>query len=549
MALDGILLYKIVPEIQTVLPARIQKIYQTSSTEVLFQLHTHSGKKQLLISCHSQYNRMLLTKRDYPTPFEPSNFIMVLRKHLEGSIIQSIEQIEYDRWCKMNITTHDMIGDETHLTLYIELMGKYANIILVNEDNIIIDALKRIPPFENNRRTIQPGASFKPTPSQAKKDPFKETTIDLDTPLTAQFSGFSPFLSSEIEYRLNHGQSFTDIMNEIKQSTSLFIANQNNEAVFHCIDLTSIGKTKQYPLFEGLEILYYHKEEKERIKDISGDIFRIVKRELKHQKQKLPRLLSEYDNAMDCDKWRKYGDLLYAYQIKDTKGQDSITLEDYETNEPVKIPLDPKIDGNRNAQKCYTKYAKLKKGQQYLQEQIAICTNEIQYFEGLLEQLELADFHTATEIRQELIKGGYLKEKTHRKVKKKEVEPTIHSIKYSDTVTIYYGKNNLQNEYLTFKKAHKNYYWFHAKDYHGAHVVIATDQLDEPLIRFAANLAAYYSKGRNSSSVPVNYTQVKELKKIPGAKPGMVQLNHYQTIYIDPSSDELEAHGILIDSY
>ena len=549
MALDGILLFKIVPKIQEILPARIQKIYQTSSTEVLFQLHTHSGKKQLLISCHSTYNRILLTNRSYPTPFEPSNFIMVLRKHLEGSIIQKIEQIEYDRWCKMDITTHDMIGDAIQLTLYVELMGKYANLILVNQENTIIDALKRIPPFENNKRTIQPGASFKPTPSQAKKDPFNEQTIDPNQTLTSQFSGFSPFLSQEIEYRLNHQQSFASIMNEIKESDSLYIANHNNEAVFHCIDLTSIGKTKSYPLFEGLEILYYHKEEKERVKDISGNIYRIVKRELKHQKQKLPRLLSEYDAAIDCDVWRKYGDLLYANQIKDTKGKESIQLFDYETEQEITIPLDPKLDGNKNAQKCYTKYGKLKKAQQYLQEQISISEKEIEYFEGLLEQLDLADFETATEIRQELIRGGYIKEKQRKKQKKKEDTPKVHQIQYDDNTIIYYGKNNLQNEYLTFKKAKKNHYWFHTKDYHGAHVVVDTNDLNEDIIRFAANLAACYSGGRNSSSVPVNYTTVKELKKIPGAKPGMVQLNHYQTIYIDPSLEQLEEYGITFDSY
>lgn len=549
MALDGILLHKIVQEIQDVLPARIQKIYQTSSTEVLFQLHTHSGKKQLLISCHSQYNRMLLTKRNYPTPMEPSNFIMLLRKHLEGATIKSIEQVNYDRWCQMKLFTHNMIGDEVSFTLYIELMGKYANLILVNDKQVIMDALKRIPPFENNQRTIQPGALFKPTPSQDKKDPFQNHTIDPSQTLTAQFSGFSPFLSQEIEYRMNQGQSFPDIMNEIEHSNSIFIANQNNEAVFHCIDLTSVGLTKQYPLFEGFDLLYYHKEEKARIKEITGDLFRVIKRELKHQKQKLPRLLNEYDEAKDCDKWRKYGDLLYAYQVQDTKGQASITLLDYETNEPVEIPLDPKLDGNRNAQKCYAKYSKRKKGQHYLEEQIEICENELHYFEGLLEQLDLADFDTAEEIKQELIKGGYLKEQHKRKnTKKKEHIPTIHSFQYDETTTISFGKNNLQNEYLTFRKARKDSYWFHAKDYHGAHVVVETTHFDEPIIRFCANLAAYFSGGRNSSSVPVNYTKISELKRIPGAKPGMVQLNHYQTIYIDPDRSQLEPYGI-IDSY
>ena len=262
----------------------------------------------------------------------------------------------------------------------------------------------------------------------------------------------------------------------------------------------------------------------------------MAKKELKHQSTKLPRLQKEYDAALDCDKYRLYGDLLYTYGITDTKGKHDIQLENYEDGKMITVPLDPKLDGNQNAKKAYTKYTKLKKGQTYLQEQIAICQNEIDYFTGVLEQLDIADFDTALEIKQELIKLGYMKEKqkSNKRKKKKESEPNITTVTSPSGIAVSYGKNNLQNEYLTWHKARKEEIWLHAKEYHGAHVIIHASEADEATLRFAANLAAYYSSGRNSSSVPVNYCKVRQLKKIPGARPGMVQLTNYKTIYIDP---------------
>ncbi len=298
-------------------------------------------------------------------------------------------------------------------------------------------------------------------------------------------------------------------------------------------------------VFEGLDVIYYHKEEKDRIRQITGDIYHVVKRELKHQNQKLPRLLKEYDEARDCQRWKLYGDLLYSYSVTDTKGKTSVTLTDFETEKDVTIPLDPRYDGNSNARKCYTKYSKLKKAQSYLQEQIAICEKEIAYFNSLLEQLEQADFESAGEIRQELARGGYIDEKKNRRQrrKKKDTGPAVTTVTLQNGVSVSYGRNNLQNDALTFHMARRSEIWLHAKDYHGAHVVIHTDKPDEETLRTAANLAAYYSAGRTSSSVPVNYCPVSQLKKIPGSKPGMVQLGSYKTIYIDPDPGLLEKEG------
>ena len=536
MALDGIILHKLITPVQDILPARVQKVYQVSTTEILFQLHGKQGKSQLFISCHSVYNRMLLTNKNYPTPLEPNNFIMVLRKYLEGSTIENCFQAGLDRWCTFTVSHRNMLGDKETLRIIVELMGKYANLILVDPEDKIIDVLKRIPPFENSKRILMPNATFVPMEAQDKKDPFKEHVVDSSVSLVKQFAGFSPLLAREAEFRMSLGQSFSSIMQSIEDSNALYVAEEHPEINFHVIPLTHLGKVKQYPLMEGFESLYAQSEEKERIKQIAGDVYHVAKKELKHQSTKLPRLQKEYDTALDCDKYRLYGDLLYTYGITDTKGKQDIQLENYEDGKMITVPLDPKLDGNQNAKKAYTKYTKLKKGQTYLQEQIAICQNEIDYFTGVLEQLDIADFDTALEIKQELIKLGYMKEKqkSNKRKKKKESEPNITTITSPSGISVSYGKNNLQNEYLTWHKARKEEIWLHAKEYHGAHVIIHAPEADEATLRFAANLAAYYSSGRNSSSVPVNYCKVRQLKKIPGARPGMVQLTNYKTIYIDP---------------
>ena len=536
MALDGIILHKLITPVQDILPARVQKVYQVSTTEILFQLHGKQGKSQLFISCHSVYNRILLTNKNYPTPLEPNNFIMVLRKYLEGSTIESCFQAGLDRWCTFTVSHRNMLGDKETLRIIVELVGKYANLILVDPEDKIIDVLKRIPPFENSKRILMPNATFVPMEAQDKKDPFKEHVVDSSVSLVKQFAGFSPLLAREAEFRMSLGQSFSSIMQSIEDSNALYVAEEHPEINFHVIPLTHLGKVKQYPLMEGFESLYAQSEEKERIKQIAGDVYHVAKKELKHQSTKLPRLQKEYDTALDCDKYRLYGDLLYTYGITDTKGKQDIQLENYEDGKMITVPLDPKLDGNQNAKKAYTKYTKLKKGQTYLQEQIAICQNEIDYFTGVLEQLDIADFDTALEIKQELIKLGYMKEKqkSNKRKKKKESEPNITTVTSPSGISVSYGKNNLQNEYLTWHKARKEEIWLHAKEYHGAHVIIHAPEADEATLRFAANLAAYYSSGRNSSSVPVNYCKVRQLKKIPGARPGMVQLTNYKTIYIDP---------------
>lgn len=542
MAIDGIVLNRINTELVKQLPLRINKIYQISNTELLFQCHGNT-KVNLIISCHSIYNRINLTSKTYPTPESPSNFVMLLRKQIESGSIISSEQFNFDRYLLFKIRVRNEIGDFVVKELYIELMGKYANVILVDENNKIIDALKRIPPFENNQRTIQSGATFKTAKVQENKvSPLNLDTVDLSFDLTKQIQGFSPLLSKECEYRISQGEDLNDIVKMCLNSNDLYYYPNHKEPIYHIIPLTHLSENGiSKNIMDGLDFIYFDKEEKDRIKQMTGDIFKLVNREIKHLQNKIPKLEASYNEALDCDKWREYGDYLNIYSDKVEKGTSSITVDSFYDDSQITIPLNPKLDGKQNAKKHFQKYNKGKKAQVYLTEQIENAKNELDYFNGLYEQLELANFNDAKEIKDELVKHGYLKDK-QPKIRKKQKEqiPSITKIKYNDDISIYFGKNNIQNEYLTFKFAHKDYTWFHTKDYHGAHVVITTDNPDEDMIRKCAMLAVAFSKGRDSSSVPVDYTLVKNLKKIPASKIGLVSMSTYKTIYIDPDSKIIE---------
>ncbi|MBR2702241.1 MAG: NFACT family protein [Erysipelotrichaceae bacterium] len=528
MAFDGIFLRQIVKQLQVLENSHINKIYQISDTEILFNLYTQR-KYQLMVSCHSSYNRIHLTERNYPTRTNPSNFIMIMRKYLEGGTITSIKQAGLDRYLTISVANRNEIGDRIILDIYVELMGKYANLILVS-DNKIIDALKRIPPFENTKRTIHPGARFKVTESQTGKiDPFSIEDVNDSDNLFEKLVGFSPLLSDEVRYRMNHGQTYKEIMREIARSDSVCISSND---MFHCIPLTHLNMPYvSYPICEGLDEIYFSKEEKERIRQQTGDLFKFTRREIKKIETKIQRLEESLEEARNCDIWRQYGDVLYANMDKVVKGMKTVTLTDYSGNE-LTVPLDARLDVKGNARKCFQKYRKGSTGQKYIIEQLDNARENLSYFNLIQQQLEQADFRTAREIRQELEKNGYIRRKKVRAPKKKPTEPQFLKIPFNDKF-IYVGKNNIQNDYITFKKAGRVDTWFHVKDLHGAHVVITTSHPSEEEIRLCAQLAAWYSKARESSSIPVNYTLIKHIKKIPGSKLGLVSMSEYNTIYID----------------
>jgi len=539
MAFDGIFLHQVVKQLQPLVNGRINKIHQVSDTEILFNIKGQL-RYQLMISAHSSYNRIHITNRNYPSRETASNFIMVLRKYLEGGTIIEIKQHNYDRYLVIKVASRNEIGDRIYLDIYVELMGKYANIILVNNDKII-DALKRIPPFENNKRTIQPGALFKPTEAQSEKiNPEDIKEIKNDENLFESIEGFSPILSNEFTYRLQLGQSYQTILNEILNSNKMYLYILNNDVYFHTIELTHLRKEPIIlDICEGLDYLYFTKEEHERIRQLTGDLFKFTRKEIKKLETKLEKLEESYNEALDCDKWRIYGDLLMANQYLITKGVSSIEIIDFESN-PIIVPVDARLDARKNGLKCYIKYRKATTSQKYIIQQKELTQNKLDYFLQIQDQLEIADFNSASEIRTELENNGYLKARKVNNRKKKQSEPHYKIIDFDDYY-IMIGKNNIQNDFITFKKAHKENTWFHVKDSHGAHLIITKQNLNENDIRLCAMLTAYYSPLKESSSIPVNYTQVKYLKKIPGVI-GKVIMNEYKTIYIDIDEKQIEQY-------
>lgn len=532
MALDGIILSKVNDELNSRLPIRINRITQVSQNEIVFNIHSNKQRNNLIISCHSVYNRIHLTNREYTGYDTPSGFIMLLRKHILNGIIYKIEQFDYDRYLVLHIKALDDLYDEKEYKLYVELMGKYANIILVDAvSNKILDALKRIPPFENSKRIILAGANFVGPDKQHKQDPFITNSFDEEIPLLKQFQGFSPLLEKEIHYRLQT-QSFKEIMDEIANSHKLYIAFNKDNAEYHIIPLTHMHLDfESYDINEGFDAIYYQLEERERIKHVTNDLFKYTKRQIKHYNQKLAKLNDSLIEAKNCDDLRNFGDLLYMYPRLNDKGLKSVEVEDYEGN-LVNVKLDAKLNIKENANKYYNLYQKKRKSEKYLLEQIDIASNELEFFTSIEEQLTLANYQDALMIKEELVKFGYIKAQIKKK-KKKQSEWHLYQIEFNGHL-ITFGKNNLQNEALTFDYAKNNYTWFHAQQYHGAHLCVDTDTPDEATIRYCANLAAWFSKGRFSSSVPIDYCLAKDVKKIKGSKAGLVQIKNYKTIFIDP---------------
>ncbi|MDO4500452.1 MAG: NFACT RNA binding domain-containing protein [Erysipelotrichaceae bacterium] len=535
MALDGIILSKVKEDLDKSLPIKINKINGTSDTEVIFNVLANKNRTSLVISLHSVYNHIALSNESYSDYEEPSTFIMVLRKHLLNGIITNIIQNDYDRYLLLEIRALNELYDEKEYILSVELMGKYANLILVDkETNKIIDALKKIPPFQNTKRTILQGAVFTLPEKQNKLDPFNvsENEINFDESLVKQLQGFSKQLELELRQRLET-QSYKEIIEEIKESDSLYISS-NNE--YHVIPLTYLNlEYQKKDIKEGFDTLYYKSNEVERIKKVTEDIFKFIKRQIKHYDNKLVKLRQSLEDGKTLNEDRENGELLYTYSNLEKKGLKEISIEDYYGETRV-IKLDPKLTIKANANKYYNTYSKKRKGKVYIEEQIEIASRELEYFTALKEQLDIASYNDALEIKDELIRYGYLKKKTSKLKKNKKI--SLYQVKVGDN-TITFGKNNTQNDYLTFTFAKSNNMWFHALDYHGAHLVVDTDKPSEEVLRACANLAAYFSKGRYSSSVPVSYCLVKDVKKVKGAKAGFVTMRNYKTIYIDPelSSD------------
>lgn len=536
MAYDGIMMSRVVKEYQQqILRGRISKIYQISQYELVMNIRSHSKNYKLFISIHPMYARTQLTSLTYPTPANPNAYTMLMRKHLEGAYIESIEQVQFDRIIDITCVGTNELKDIVKYHLFIEIMGKHSNVTLTHENLKIIDCLKRISPAMNTQRILQPGATYQLPPLLDKKNPF-ESDYQVCDNLTKVYQGFSPELSREVLYRIDHGEEFSKIMQTIRDSKTLYIHNNPTES-FHLIPLTHLDcEYTSYELFDGLDKRYDLIDQKDRIKQQTSDLQKFIQNEYTKNVTKLNKLEKELFDCQNSDEYRIKGDLLFANIHLLQKGLTSITVDNYYDNTKMTIELDERYDGKTNAKRYYNKYQKAKNALRYLNEQITLTKEEITYFDSLIALMENANYYDALEMKEELENLGYLKKKKSKTPTKKKNKFHVETYVTKDNITIYVGKNNLQNDYLTFKMASRFDMWFHVKDMPGSHVVVHSENLDEYTIRLASKMAAYFSKGKHSSSVPVNYTQVKTLKKPHSHKPGQVILDHYQTIYIDPDN-------------
>jgi predicted ribosome quality control (RQC) complex YloA/Tae2 family protein len=562
MSFDGLFTRAMIHELsQTIKGGRINKIHQPSKNEIIVTIRANGSNHKLLLSVHPSYARVQLTNESYDNPSEPPMFCMLLRKHLEGYILENIHQAGLDRIIVFDVKGRNEIGDVSYKQLIVEIMGRHSNIILIDkETNTILDSIKHVSFAVNTHRAVLPGYEYIAPPEQNKFDPFQADEEEilkrldfnagkLDKQLVEQFLGISPLFAKEIVFqaglanRMTLPKTFLTYMEKIKKNDYMpAITYGGSKESFYLYPLEHMkGEHKSFSSLSAmLDRYYFGKAERDRVKQQAHDLERFIINEKEKNMKKIEKLQSELEEAKNAEKYQLYGELLTANLYAVKKGMKEIEVINYydENNGTIVIPLDPQKSPSENAQKYFTKYQKAKNALTFIQEQIEKANVEVAYFDSLLQQIEAASTKDIMEIREELIEGGYLRERQKQQHKKQlNTKPVLDKYISSDGTEILVGKNNKQNDYLTNKLAGRDEIWLHTKDIPGSHVVIRSKNPTEKTIMEAANLAAYFSKARNSSSVPVDFTQVRHVKKPSGAKPGFVIYENQQTVYVTPDEE------------
>lgn len=557
MAFDGVFLHTITMELQQLVNARINKIYQPSDTELIFIVRSNKENKQLLLSAHSEFSRIQFTNRRYTYPDTPSNFVMLLRRYLEGNKISSVEQIENDRILKFKIISRNELGDLVDLSIIIEFMGRHSNIFLLDENDTIIDLIKRIPPSKNTVRNLLPGQKYSPLKNQTKLNPFKidfkylvndylENDINEFTSIVQRkIQGLdlmsAKYLSKYISDEKDHFKAFNNWFNKFDTVTkpNIYLDNDTNKLNYAAIEYTEEIKKEFKSLSELLDYFYFDQKQQQSQKSQAFELSRFIKNELLKYQKKLDKLNNDSKKAESAENYEQIGNLLITYGSNIKKGTNQISLKNYyDNNNEILINLDPKLDGISNANKYFNKYRKLKASTKYIQEQIELTNKEIDYFSSLNDQIEFMDLQDIVQVKEELISEGYLKKQHNKqKTQNKKKKINLQQIVSSTGIVIEVGKNNIQNDYLSLKKSKKTDIWLHVKGLPGSHVVIHDDNPDETTLLEAANLASYFSKARESANVGVDYLPIKNLRKPNGAKPGFVIFENQKTLYVTPDKD------------
>ena len=578
MSFDGMVTCAMAEELrQELLLGKIEKIYQPQPDQILMSIHTKRGRRRLFMSAGAGHSAVYLVDKVPENPTVPPTFCMVLRKHLGAARIVNILQHENDRILEISLETVDEMGFSVNRKLIAEIMGKHSNILLVDMANgRIIDSIKHVSIDVNRARQILPGKQYEYPPLQ-DKIPFTQVTADdLKTAITSVMQperdllnavqGISPSLASSLAQAGYTGYPEEDggdepafdtdrVFHALEQMRDAILSHEISPVVyrketgqpadFHIAALSVYENDPSYqPLhFETLsqaaEYFFVHRESSNSILQKSNDLQRVIRASPDKQKKKLQRLGTDLQNAHNADQYRLFGELILANLHEIKPGQKEAVLISYYDGEPVTVPLDPRYPASRNAQNYYKKYAKSKTAIKEKTAQMEETHREIGYLETVLSFAQQAQsIEELNLLRSELIEAGVIRyRKSRANMPKKKSRPAPYSYTLSSGRQVLAGRNNRENDWLTCKRADGTDLWFHTKDIPGTHVILLLNR-EEPTeqdLREAACIAAYHSKGRNSSNVPVDYTKVRHVKKPAGARPGMVIFTHNKTLYVDPA--------------
>ena len=545
MSFDGFFLHHMVEELRRELVnGRIQKINQPFEQELVLQIRSNRQSHRLLLSAHPVFGRIQLTQTTFENPAQPSTFIMVLRKYLQGALIESIEQVENDRIVEMTVSNKNEIGDHIQATLIIEIMGKHSNILLVDKSSHkILEVIKHVGFSQNSYRTLLPGSTYIAPPSTESLNPFtvkdeklfeilqtQETTAKN---LQSLFQGLGRDTANELE-RILVSEKLSTFRNFFNQETKPCLT----ETSFSPVPFANQVGEPFTSLSDLLDTYYKDKAERDRVKQQASELIRRVENELQKNRHKLKKQEKELLATDNAEEFRQKGELLTTFLHQVPNDQDQVILDNYYTNQPITIALDKALTPSQNAQRYFKRYQKLKEAVKYLTELIEETKATILYLESVETVLNQAGLEEIAEIREELIQTGFIRRRQREKIQKRK-KPEQYLASDGKTI-IYVGRNNLQNEELTFKMARKEELWFHAKGIPGSHVVISGNLAPSDEVKTdAAELAAYFSKGRLSNLVQVDMIEVKKLNKPTGGKPGFVTYTGQKTLRVTPDPEKI----------
>lgn len=546
MSFDGFFLHHLTNELQEQIEkGRIRKVNQPFDHELVLTIRNNRRNYKLLLSAHPVFGRIQTTEANFQNPQNPNTFTMIMRKYLQGAVIETIQQIENDRILEIIVSNKNEIGDHIKATLVVEIMGKHSNIILIDKnEHKIIESIKHVGFSQNSYRTILPGSTYIAPPKTKAINPFDISdqtlfellqTNDLSPKNLQQlFQGLGRDTALELSHCLKDNK-----LNDFRQFFSREYYPSLTEKSFSAVQFSSSHETFQ-SLGQLLDYYYQEKAEKDRIAQQASDLIHRVQSELEKNIKKLAKQQDELLATENAEEFRQKGELLTTYLSMVPNNQDVVVLDNYYTNQTIEISLDRALTPNQNAQRYFKKYQKLKEAVKHLKGIISDTENTITYLESVETSLNHASMEDINDIREELVETGFIKRRAHDKQHKRK-KPEQYLASDGKTI-IMVGRNNLQNDELTFKMARKGELWFHAKDIPGSHVLIRDNLNPSDEVKTdAAELAAYYSKARLSNLVQVDMIEAKKLNKPSGTKPGFVTYTGQKTLRVTPTQGKIDS--------